>query len=105
MNLRFAAHSLRVRISSDELNDLRTGKNLSLEVPLPRGHVFRTKVNLGGEWAFDSDPTGMWLTVSKAEVESLAASLPSKEGITHGFATHHGELQVSLEVDVKQSRK
>ena len=101
MNLRFAAHSIRVRVAAEEFTQLHNGKALSLDVPLPRGHVFRAKVTQGHEWLFDTDPTGMWLTVPHDELMALAADLPSKEGITHGFATDHGELQVSLEVDVK----
>ncbi|MFT3752573.1 MAG: hypothetical protein QM800_06745 [Paludibacter sp.] len=103
MNLRFAAHSLRIRVSADEFAQLQAGKSLGLEVPLPRGHVFRAKVNSGstGDWLFDSDPTGLWLTVPRVELEQLGQALPSREGVMHGFATHHGELQVSLEVDVK----
>lgn len=101
MNLRFATHSIRLRVSTDEFAQLHAGKSLALEVPLPRGHVFRAKVNRGnnGEWQFDSDPTGLWLSIPRAELDLLAQILPSKEGVMHAFSTHHGELQVSLEVD------
>jgi hypothetical protein len=101
MNLRFATHSLRVRVSADEFEQLKSGKSLGLEVSLPRGHVFRTKVNPANEWMFDSDPTGMWLNVPRSEIDALSAALPSREGIMHAFGTQHGELEVSLEVDVK----
>lgn len=103
MNLRFATHSIRLRVSADEFAQLHQGKSLALEVSLPRGHVFRAKVNQGSanEWQFDSDPTGLWLTVPRSELASLAQELPSREGVVHSFSTDHGELQVSLEVDVK----
>lgn len=103
MNLRFAPHSIRIRVSADEFAQLHAGKSLGLEVPLPRGHVFRAKVNHSGtgDWQFDSDPTGLWLSIPRAELEQLARALPAREGVMHPFATHHGELQVSLEVDVK----
>lgn len=101
MNLRFAAHSIRVRITRDEFQLLHEGKPLALEVSLPRGHVFRAKVNPASEWLFDSDPTGLWLSVPRTELDVLHQSLPTKEGISHAFSTHHGELEVSLEVDVK----
>lgn len=103
MNLRFATHSIRIRVSADEFTQLRSGKSLALEVPLPRGHAFRAKVNQSGsEWQFDSDPTGLWLSVPRAELESLANALPTREGVIHSFPTQQGDLQISIEVDVKK---
>ncbi|MGC3979656.1 MAG: hypothetical protein QM808_00165 [Steroidobacteraceae bacterium] len=102
MNLRFAAHSIRIRMSADEFAQLHAGKSLGLEVPLPRGHAFRAKVNQSsGDWQFDSDPTGLWLSVPRVELNSLAQELPSRQGLLHAFNTQQGELQISLEVDVK----
>jgi len=103
MNLRFATHSIRVRITSEEFQLLYEGKPLGLEVSLPRGHVFRAKVNPSTEWLFDSDPTGLWLNIPRVELDTLHQALPSKEGISHAFSTHHGELEISLEVDVKRA--
>ncbi|MGE0116082.1 MAG: hypothetical protein AB7T07_14520 [Steroidobacteraceae bacterium] len=106
MNLRFATQSIRIRISTEELAQLQAGKSLGLEVSLPRGHSFRAKVNQSNaEWQFDSDPTGLWFSIPRAELELLAQGAPSKEGMMHVFDTHHGELQISLEVDVKTGRK
>jgi hypothetical protein len=103
MNLRFATNSIRVRITAEELEQLRAGKPMGLEVPLPRGHVFRAKINLvsDAEWHFDSDPTGLWLSLPRSEIDTLANELPSKEGMSHTFSTHHGDLEVSFEVDLK----
>lgn len=101
MNLRFAAHSIRVRITADEFAQLQGGKSLGLEVSLPRGHVFRAKLNPAADWLFDSDPTGLWFNVPREELDALAAALPSRQGIMHTFSTNHGNLEVSLEVDVK----
>jgi hypothetical protein len=101
MNLRFATHSMRLRLTPEEFTQLHSGKNLALEVALPRGHAFRLKVNQSSvvDWRFDSDPTGLWLTVPRSELDALAQSLPSKHGITHAFTTTQGELQIVLEVD------
>jgi hypothetical protein len=106
MNLRFDPHSIRIRVSNDEFERLHTGKSLGLEVPMPHGHAFRAKVNQSNtaDWQFDSDPTGLWLSIPRAELDALAQTLPSKDGVMHGFGTHHGELQISLEVDVKTNR-
>ena len=103
MNMRFAENSIRLRVTSDEFAQLRIGKAMALEVPLPRGHLFRAKLNMtsNGNWHFDSDPTGMWISVPRKDLDVLAGELPSKEGIAHAFTTPNGELQVSLEVDVK----
>lgn len=106
MNLRFATQGIRIRVSTDELMQLQAGKSLGLEVSLPRGHAFRAKVNQSNaDWLFDSDPTGLWFSIPRAELEALARTMPSKEGVTHVFSTNHGELQVALEVDVKGGRQ
>lgn len=104
MNVRFAENSIRLRVTNDEFEQMRLGKAMSLEVPLPRGHAFRCKLNVtaNGNWLLDSDPTGLWVSVPRSEINALAEALPSKEGIEHAFATNDGELQVSLEVDVKR---
>jgi len=105
MNMRFAENSIRLRVTGDEFAQLRIGKTMALEVTLPQGHLFRAKLNMAltGDWDFNSDPTGMWISVPRKEIDALADELPSKEGIEHAFATQKGELQVSLEVDVKRS--
>jgi hypothetical protein len=104
MNLRFAENSIRIRVSTDEFAQLHAGKSMGLEVPLPRGHAFRAKINQSNaaDWQFDSDPTGMWLSVPRVELDKLAKSLPSKEGLMHDFITQQGALQVCLEVDAKK---
>jgi hypothetical protein len=101
MNLRFAPQSIRIRTTVDEFAQLQAGKSLGLEVSLPRGHAFRAKVNQSnsGDWQFDSDPTGLWLSIPRAELDQLALAMPSKEGVVHAFGTNRGELQISLEVD------
>jgi hypothetical protein len=106
MNLRFDTHSIRIRVSNDEFQRLQAGKSLGLDVSLPHGHAFRAKVNRSNnsDWQFDSDPTGLWLSIPRVELDGLAQALPSKEGVVHAFGTHHGELQITLEVDVKATR-
>ena len=103
MNMRFSENSIRLRVTSDEFAQLRIGKTMALEVSLPQGHLFRAKLNMAtnGHWHFDSDPTGIWISVPRRDIDSLAEDLPSKDGVVHAFATQKGELQVSLEVDVK----
>ena len=82
-----------------------SGRAVTLEVVLPRDHVFRMNVRpttLGG-WQLDSDPTGLWLTVARDDLEWLYESAPSKEGLERTFDTaNSGKLRVSLEVDLKR---
>jgi hypothetical protein len=105
MNLRFAPNSIRIRTTAAEFKQLCENRTLSLDVPLPHGHAFRAKVNTAatGDWQFDSDPTGMWLSLPRQELDNLAQELPSRIGIIHRFGTQQGELQISFEVDTKSN--
>jgi hypothetical protein len=104
MNVKFGRDSLRCRITNAELEQLLTGRAVTLEVPLPRGHAFRANINLtsAAAWQLDSDPTGIWISIPKAEVQALAESLPSKEGIQKEFETAQGSVAVTFEVDVRR---
>jgi hypothetical protein len=103
MNIKFSDASVRCRISRSELDRLLAGRSVALEVALPRNHVFRANVWPGamGGWQLESDPTGIWITIPKAELQSLAESLPSKEGIQKEFEASEGNVTVSFEVDVR----
>jgi hypothetical protein len=106
MNVKFGHDGLRCRITNAELERLLSGRAVMLEVPLPRGHAFRANINLtsGAEWQFESDPTGIWISIPKSEVRVLADSLPSKEGIRKEFETAHGNVAVVFEVDVRDQK-
>jgi hypothetical protein len=103
MNVRFSNDALRCRVTSAELEQLLSGRAVTLEVPLPKGHAFRASINLTavGEWKLDSDPTGIWISIPKAAVRELKESLPNRDGIECEFATAHGKVQVVFEVDVR----
>jgi hypothetical protein len=104
MNIKFSGEAVRCRVSRDELERLLAGRAVALEVPLPRNHVFRANVWPGAMagWQLESDPTGIWITIPKAELQALAESLPSKEGIEQEFDTStDGKVKVSFEVDVR----
>lgn len=107
MNIRFSDQALRCRVNQRELDLLLSGRSVALEVILPRDHVFRVNVRptMMSAWQLDSDPTGVWLTIPRAELAELSSSLPSKEGLEEAFATSTGGvLNVSFEVDVKRQR-
>jgi hypothetical protein len=94
VNVQFSVESLRCRIERTELDRLLSGRAVSLEVPLPRNHVFRVSVRPGaiaadrGGWQLESDPTGIWLTVPRTELEALAQSV--EVGVARDFAAGQG---------------
>jgi hypothetical protein len=104
MKVRFSAGAVRCRITRAELERLLTGRAVTLEVALPRDHIFRMNVRpttLGG-WQLDSDPTGLWLTVARDDLAWLFESAPSKEGLERTFDAANGaKVSVSLEVDLR----
>jgi hypothetical protein len=105
MNIRFSPGAVRCRVSTKELDSLQSGRAITLEVSLPRKHVFRVNIRPGvvGGWLLDSDPTGLWVTIPRTEFEVLAQSLPSRDGIEHKFDLEDGgTVLVSFEVDVKK---
>jgi hypothetical protein len=108
MNIRFSEEALRCRVNRDELQRLLAGRSIALQVPLPKNHSFRASVRpaLLGGWQLETDPTGVWLSIPRLELEALAESLPNKEGIEQKFPTAKGaQLLVSFEVDVKDKGK
>lgn len=103
MNIRFASNAVRCRVSRAELDRLLSGRAVTLEVSLPRNHVFRASVWPGamGGWQLESDPTGIWITIPKSELQALAESLPRKEGLEREFETTDGTVKLLFEVDVR----
>ena len=105
MNVRFSDHALRCRVTSAELERLLSGRAVELQVALPRDHTFRVNVRPAAfdGWQLDSDPTGVWLTIPRGDLEGLAQNLPAREGIERSFDTAGGgRVHVSFEVDVKE---
>ena len=112
MNVRFSAQAVRCRVTRTELDLLLLGRAVTLQVALPGDHKFRVNIRPGvlgagsagtrNGWQLDSDPTGLWLTVPRAQLESLAQSLPSKEGISQTFDTSEGGVRVTFEVDLRK---
>jgi hypothetical protein len=104
MNVHFSVQSLRCRIDRAELDRLLAGRAIALEVPLPRNHVFRVSVRPGtlpadrGGWQLESDPTGIWLTVPRSELEALAQS--AEVGVARDFPTgQQGSVRVDFGLD------
>jgi hypothetical protein len=105
MNVRFSEQAIRCRASSVELQQLLTGRAVTLELSLPRDRKFRVSVRPAAleTWQLDSDPTGIWVSIPRSRLQELAKTLPNKEGIEHGFETAQGNVVVTFEVDLKKS--
>jgi hypothetical protein len=105
MNVRFSASAIRCRATSAELEQLLTGRAIALELSLPRDRRFRINVRPSAlqTWQLESDPTGIWVSIPRAQIEAFGKTLPSKEGIEHGFETAQGSVTVSFEVDLRDS--
>lgn len=105
MNIRFSEGSVRCRVTPGELDALLSSRGIELAVALPRNHTLRVNVKpaaIGG-WVLDSDPTGLWISIPRSELEALAQTLPSRDGIEHRFElASGGAVTVSFEVDVKK---
>ena len=104
MKVRLSEGSIRVRASRVELQTLLSSRAVTLEVALPRNHVFRVNVRPAavGGWTLDSDPTGLWIAIPRTELEALSESLPSRDGLEKSFELPNGDdVVVSFEVDVK----
>jgi hypothetical protein len=104
MKVRFADQAIRCRVTPAELERLLTGRNVALEVALPRDHRFRLSIRPSAldTWQLDHDPTGLWLTIPRAQLEYLSQTVPSTEGIEQRFpASDGGSVHVSFEVDLQ----
>jgi hypothetical protein len=104
MNVRLAPHEVRFRVTRDELEHLLSGRSLALRVALTGHHEFQASViaQKVGAWRLDSDPTGLWLTLPKGELETLAGAVPTAAGLMHDFELPQGQaLQLTFEVDVR----
>lgn len=104
MDVRFSGQTLYCHISRAELARLASGRPVDLAVALPRNHAFKMSVRpsaMGAErggWQLESDPTGIWLTIPRAELEQLGQTTAFAERLVHDFAVSAQEhVQVILE--------
>lgn len=104
MNVKLSKGAVRVRVGQQELKTLLSSRAITLEVALPRNHVFRVNVRPAavGGWSLESDPTGLWISIPRTVLEDFSQSLPSRDGIEHAFELTTGDqVLVSFEVDVR----
>ena len=101
MDVEFSTGLVSCRVTREELGKLLSGRAITLDVVLPREHRFRMNVRpaaLNG-WSLDSDPTGLWLSIPRVELESFEKSLDGAGAMERTMETSNGgELQLRLEV-------
>jgi hypothetical protein len=104
VDVRFSGQALFCQITRSELERLVSGRAIDLVVQLPKHHSFRMSVRPSpisadhGGWQLDSDPTGMWLTIPRAELEPLGQTTTLAERLVHEFAVSDTQnVQVFLE--------
>lgn len=104
MDVRFSGQSLYCQISRAELATLSSGRSVDLIVSLPKHRTFRVSVRPSamaadrGGWALDSDPTGLWLTIPRSELEQLGQTETFAERLMRDFPVSSSQqLQVILE--------
>lgn len=104
MDVRFSGQALYCHLSRAELARLTSGRSVDLHVALPRNHAFRVSVrpsNLGadrGGWQLESDPTGIWVTLPRTELEQLGQTESFAERLMHDFPlAANQQVQVILE--------
>lgn len=104
MDVRFSRQTLYCQISRAELATLISGRSVDLIVSLPKHRTFRVSVRPSamsadrGGWALDSDPTGLWLTIPRAELEQLGQTETFAERLMRDFPVPSSQqMQVILE--------
>lgn len=103
MDVRFSGQAVYCQITRSELATLASGRSVDLIVQLPKHHTFRLSVRpsqLSAErgWQLESDPTGIWLTIPRSELELLGQTTTFAERIVREFPVSDNEkVQVVLE--------
>ena len=104
MDVRFSGQTLLCQIGRVELERLSSGRAVDLVVSLPRHHAFRLSLRpsvMSGDrgWQLESDPTGIWITIPRTELEQLGQTTTFAERLVHDFPVTSSEhAQVILEV-------
>ena len=104
MEVRFSGQALYCQIGRTELATLVSGRSVDLIVALPKHRTLRVSVRPSamsadrGGWQLDSDPTGLWLTIPRAELEQLGQTETFAERLMRDFPVSSDQkIQVILE--------
>jgi hypothetical protein len=104
VDVRFSGQALYCQISRAELQTLSSGRSVDLIVSLPKHRSFRVSVRPSGMsadrggWQLDSDPTGLWLTIPRTELEQLGQTEMFAERLMRDFpVSSTQQMKVILE--------
>lgn len=104
MKLQLQDASLRLRLSEAEFARLLDGETLLSRTPLPGGAlVLGLRLFEGEAFAFSGAVPALSLLAPRALLLDYQQRLPCREGIVARLETGDGALDLSLEVDVRDS--
>ena len=106
MNVRFSEQAIRCRATAAELQQLLTGRALSLDLCLPRDRKFRVNVRPAAleTWQLESDPTGIWIAIPRSQLQALARRCRARKGSSTASRPRRAGVTVTFEVDLKKSQ-
>jgi hypothetical protein len=105
VDVRFSGQSLYCQITRSELARVAAGLSVDLIFQLPKHRSFRVSLRPSsmsadrGGWALESDPTGIWLTIPRAELEMLGQTTTFAERLTREFENVHVILEALPDED------
>ena len=91
MDVRFSGQALYCQITRSELERLSAGLSVDLIFQLPKHRSFRVSLRPSamsaerGGWQLDSDPTGIWLTIPRSELQMLGQTTTFAERLVRNF--------------------
>lgn len=106
MRVQRQGQSLRLRIDEAELQQLLDGAAVLNETHWPDGGLGCQRVILGSVLSWQRESGGWCLTLPAAEVQALAARLPTRDGLSWPLPVARAEpLQLHFDVDVRDSAR
>ena len=113
MKLQLEANSLRIRLSEAELATLQAQQAVEALLPLAANARCRLRIRLCPDpvtdeqrWRLLVQPLALLdaeLSLTAGELQDYVSTLPSRDGLRWLVASAHGDLQLTLEVDVRDS--
>jgi len=103
MKVQFETARLRVRVGNAELAALRAGDTLAIAIDWP-GRPWRLALAAGDGLALDSSGETVTLVLPSADLDTLAARLPARDGLRYALELPSGPLELRFEVDLHDGR-
>ncbi|HET7663008.1 MAG TPA: hypothetical protein VFK31_05140 [Rhodanobacteraceae bacterium] len=98
--------SLRLRIDEAELARLLADDAVQNETCWPDGRIERQRLTLAEQLDWQRDDDGWCVTLPASEVHTLAARLPSRDGLSWEMPVSGKEaLRILFDVDVRDSTR